>query len=189
MLIGIAIEMPFALGEMLLGLEVIDIIGTKCTWRQSLGLLHSWLEDPSNGFLLTPARLLISKYSIQTSLFQVWWDYGGLFLNLFVGWLGSEELRKPALLSGLESFALSVDFHQICGEDKWTWRSWTPFEGCRPCSEGRTWSRKREKSNWCKLLGPLPTKQDCCEDIEHVLPVVFCYNVNALDKGIRWTQC
>ena len=41
MLIGIAIEMPFALGEMLLGLEVIDIIGTKCTWRQSLGLLHS----------------------------------------------------------------------------------------------------------------------------------------------------
>ena len=29
MLIGIAIEMPFALGEMLLGLEVIDITGTK----------------------------------------------------------------------------------------------------------------------------------------------------------------
>ena len=34
MLIGIAIEMPFALGEMLLGLEVFDIIRTKWTLRQ-----------------------------------------------------------------------------------------------------------------------------------------------------------
>ena len=36
MLIGIAIEMPFALGEMLLGLEVIDIIGTKCTYMETI---------------------------------------------------------------------------------------------------------------------------------------------------------
>ena len=92
MLIGIAIEMPFALGEMLLGLEVIDILGTKGILRRSVGLLHPWLEDSSDGFLPSPSRLLISKYyGIQTPLFQAWWDSGGLFLNLFVGWLGLEE--------------------------------------------------------------------------------------------------
>ena len=41
MLIGIAIEMPFALGEMLLGLEVILLEPNVSTLRLSIGLLHS----------------------------------------------------------------------------------------------------------------------------------------------------
>ena len=56
MLIGIAIEMPFALGEMLLGLEVI-LRELKIRRNDPFtGLLHSGLEDSSDGFLPAPAR-------------------------------------------------------------------------------------------------------------------------------------
>ena len=55
MLIGIAIEMPFALGEMLLGLEVI-LRELKIQWANLFtGLLHPGLEDSSDGFLPSPA--------------------------------------------------------------------------------------------------------------------------------------
>ena len=56
MLIGIAIEMPFALGEMLLGLEVI-LRELKIRRNDPFtGLLHPGLEDSSDGFLPSPAR-------------------------------------------------------------------------------------------------------------------------------------
>merc|ERR1719220_1962629 len=70
MLIGIAIEMPFALGEMLLGLEAYFIRDWRTLQMVSylplLGLVGLWwavpesvrwlVEDSSDGFLPSPAR-------------------------------------------------------------------------------------------------------------------------------------
>ena len=59
--------------------------------RQNPGLLHPWLENPSNGVLPSSPRWLDLWYALQFPIQKVCWGCGGLFQSRFVGWLGLEE--------------------------------------------------------------------------------------------------
>ena len=87
-----------------------DVECTELQNRQNPGLLHPWLENPSNGVLPTSPRWLDLLYPLQFPIQKVCWGFGGLFQSRFVGWLGLEESKKQALLSG---FVFLTPFHSI----------------------------------------------------------------------------
>ena len=91
MLIGIAIEMPFALGEMLLGLEVmLNALNFKTDKIQAY-FIRDWRTLQMLSYLPLLGDLIFDIYALQFPIQKVCWGFGGLFQSRFVGWLGLEE--------------------------------------------------------------------------------------------------
>ena len=88
MLIGIAIEMPFALGEMLLGLEVmLNALNFKTDKIQAY-FIRDWRTLQMVSYLPLLGDLIFD--ALQFPIQKVCWGFGGLFQSRFVGWLGLE---------------------------------------------------------------------------------------------------